>query len=489
MMTLKNNLKKKFIVFTSIVLSFFVFQYIGMSFVLTENTKEFKENQAKIKIEQINQIISSELVRLQAVIDRLSISTYFYKILESNNTLERVEKLAKVPLIEKLMETNDINFLLFDNNTYLVRNNRTQKIPVFPEQVKRFITSDNDFLIFFRQPIVQTDGAGPPHGNLIVAKYLDENKLSNILKTKTTLHHYKKVCENTVNVLCEHLLESGFDINIRDDHSEIHVLISDEIVLKTSIKNDKLEISNNILNYLFLSYGILFIALLIFFYFLRKTFIDFNIDAQLPEYFDELKYLNTDDDLKVLIDYIKTKAKMKVKYLPTIFLVFMLACSSAFAFTDHNEEQRMKIGLKLFSVFLSADQNLVNKKNEGGKLVISVYYHNREDLAEMAKEYLESLGTINNIPIVVTINNKNTQFRNNTSGIFLVQKLPSIKEISIFARENKTILFSPFDDDVENGATVGILIEDKVLPIINKSIIDSDSIKFKPFFLKNAKII
>lgn len=53
--------------------------------------------------------------------------------------------------------------------------------------------------------------------------------------------------------------------------------------------------------------------------------------------------------------------------------------------------------------------------------------------------------------------------------------------------KHRIIIFSPFQGDVERGASGGILISDRILPYLNLETMHLSDIRIKPFFLRIAE--
>jgi hypothetical protein len=56
-----------------------------------------------------------------------------------------------------------------------------------------------------------------------------------------------------------------------------------------------------------------------------------------------------------------------------------------------------------------------------------------------------------------------------------------------FGMEHHRIVFSPFKGDVGAGATAGVFISDRMLPLINPQALHTARIRLQPFLLEVAK--
>ncbi|MBK9654431.1 MAG: hypothetical protein IPO66_02775 [Rhodanobacteraceae bacterium] len=75
-------------------------------------------------------------------------------------------------------------------------------------------------------------------------------------------------------------------------------------------------------------------------------------------------------------------------------------------------------------------------------------------------------------------------------GLFLATPLTEtqLARAVDWSIRNQVILYSPFEGDVERGATAGLSIEAKVLPFVNQHTLSASGVELKPFFLKVARV-
>jgi hypothetical protein len=55
--------------------------------------------------------------------------------------------------------------------------------------------------------------------------------------------------------------------------------------------------------------------------------------------------------------------------------------------------------------------------------------------------------------------------------------------------ERGVILYSPFEGDVERGATAGVSIQSKVQPFVNAGTLKSSGIALRRFYLDHARVV
>ncbi|HEY0720237.1 MAG TPA: hypothetical protein VGE50_03185 [Gammaproteobacteria bacterium] len=170
-------------------------------------------------------------------------------------------------------------------------------------------------------------------------------------------------------------------------------------------------------------------------------------------------------------------------------MLWLLLSASA-VLADEQNDRRVLMGLKLFPALVAADQDLEQKRTEEGQLPIVLLY--RED-AVAASNAARRLATqrIKNLPLQITtlpyarlaaLNSKPP------AALFLVEWSPDeLAKVVRFGIAHQRIVFSPFKGDVSAGASAGIFISDRMLPLLNLKTLDAAGIRLHPFLLDVAK--
>lgn len=183
-----------------------------------------------------------------------------------------------------------------------------------------------------------------------------------------------------------------------------------------------------------------------------------------------------------------------------LLLITLLLCVSytlAHAL-DEAQERRVRTGMRLFRVILAADEDILSKTNEDGKLSLWVVYgadlKQAEDFAEELKELGkgDDKGNIRKVPIEIKITNDlsfDTSPKSPPAGIFIVENLydDAITRLVNYGISNHVIVYSPFEGDIDKGVLAGLAIETRVRPYINMQTMRDSKIRIKEFFLKVAK--
>lgn len=150
------------------------------------------------------------------------------------------------------------------------------------------------------------------------------------------------------------------------------------------------------------------------------------------------------------------------------------------------EEQRFRVGLKLFPAVLGAVDDLEYKRTSGGKLEIRVVYEGSDDVAREAAAALRDIGRIREIPLnVQTLSAEALDAEDAVlGGIFVASVDVGGKRLRRWSERHRALVFSPFAGDVEAGAVAGIHVADRILPFVNLPVAQRAQVRFKPFFLK-----
>lgn len=174
-------------------------------------------------------------------------------------------------------------------------------------------------------------------------------------------------------------------------------------------------------------------------------------------------------------------------------LLALLVAGSAWAVRP-DEARRVQIGLRFFPNVLSVDIDLPVKKTAEGKArVLLLYRESAGDAERLAETLRKEVTSIAKIPIEVTTAADPAEAfagEQRPCGIFLTEFFPGgeLQRILRLAVANHVILFSPFEEDMERGATAGLDIGSKIRPSLNTATLSRSGIRIHPMFLRLAKI-
>ncbi|UHD15381.1 hypothetical protein [Thiocapsa bogorovii] len=154
------------------------------------------------------------------------------------------------------------------------------------------------------------------------------------------------------------------------------------------------------------------------------------------------------------------------------------------------EEQRFRVGLKLFPAVLGAVEALQDRCAPDGKLEIRIAYEGSDTVAREAATALRAIGRIRDIPLNVKTLSAEALDADDSllGGIFIASVDVGGKRLRLWSERHRAVVFSPFAGDVEAGAVAGIHVADRILPFVNLSRAKRAEVRFKPFFLEVARL-
>jgi hypothetical protein len=163
--------------------------------------------------------------------------------------------------------------------------------------------------------------------------------------------------------------------------------------------------------------------------------------------------------------------------------------------SDDFTQRRITAGAKIFRALLAADVDIVRKTCSRGELRLCLLYIGHTGNAETAAAALDRRGDsrIRKMKINIEILSFAECLADDgerLAGLFLTQKLNAekLQALTAFARERHTVVFSPFEGDVERGVQSGIAVEARVRPYLNIDALRAAKVRLKSFFLKVAKV-
>lgn len=154
------------------------------------------------------------------------------------------------------------------------------------------------------------------------------------------------------------------------------------------------------------------------------------------------------------------------------------------------EQQRFRVGLKVFPACLGAVENLDDRLASDGSLQVLVIYEGSDATARQAVTSLNGIGkvrglTLNAKALSVTAIDEDREA--DVSAIFVASVGLGSRYLRAWSERYRALVFSPFDGEVEAGAVAGLYVADRILPYINLAQSQRAGIRFKPFFLQVAR--
>lgn len=170
-------------------------------------------------------------------------------------------------------------------------------------------------------------------------------------------------------------------------------------------------------------------------------------------------------------------------------LLFLLAISSAAAQSQDTISPRLQIGVNLLPAIIAANKSVINSEPDAELSIYLVYKANRH-LAEQLQARLAQRGAIRERRLEIAalqLGDLLTRKLPPNSTIFIVEPSGArLERLIEFAAQQRALLFSPYQGDVELGVNAGFKVTDKVLPLVNIDSLKRSKIQLKAFFLRIA---
>ena len=149
---------------------------------------------------------------------------------------------------------------------------------------------------------------------------------------------------------------------------------------------------------------------------------------------------------------------------------------------------RMQIGINIMPAIVAANKRLAD--NDVQTLPIYIVYRDDRHLAEQLRPRLEKIGKIRTHTLQVESISLTDLLASDpvpSSAIFLAEPInDELAALLDFVQQQRVLLFSPFEGDVERGVATGFRVTDKVLPMVNMTSLKLSNIQLKAFFLRVA---
>ncbi|MFW5723308.1 MAG: hypothetical protein ACOCWF_01955 [Halochromatium sp.] len=178
-------------------------------------------------------------------------------------------------------------------------------------------------------------------------------------------------------------------------------------------------------------------------------------------------------------------------------LAVALACSALSGYGPEalarvlwpEEQQRLRVGLRIFPAVISALEGLQQRQSADGRLHVAVAYQGSDAAVDQVVTGLEEIEQIQDMPLTVTVlalEELRTYRGPPLGGIFIASvdlKPALMRDLSV---THGALVFSPFAGHVQAGAVAGIHVTDRILPAINRAQAQRAGVRFKAFFLRVA---
>jgi len=180
-----------------------------------------------------------------------------------------------------------------------------------------------------------------------------------------------------------------------------------------------------------------------------------------------------------------------LRRLSGVVALVMLVIFATPSLASEQTDRRVLMGLKMFPALLATDQDLAQKREASGELRIILLYREDPVTTNAWAQRLASAETIGEMPVTVDIlpySKLTTLKEKPPAALFLAEWSPADLAATVrFGIEHRRIVFSPFKGDVRKGASAGIYITDRMLPLVNIATLEAADIRLHSFLLEVAK--
>lgn len=163
---------------------------------------------------------------------------------------------------------------------------------------------------------------------------------------------------------------------------------------------------------------------------------------------------------------------------------------------DSYDERRVRTAARLVRALLTAHEGLAAMQQNGGGLEVLVWgeqeRHTKPLLTLIAPPVRGGPTLVSGLELRARAD---TELPASDAippvAIFLSEKLDdeAFSRLLAWCIAHGVILYSPFEGDVERGATAGVSIQAKVQPLVNLDTLRSSGIALRRFYLDHSKVV
>lgn len=174
--------------------------------------------------------------------------------------------------------------------------------------------------------------------------------------------------------------------------------------------------------------------------------------------------------------------------------VMLSLLATAVVRADSYDERRMRAGARLFRALLVADLGLQARVATDGELHIVLLGATPHEEGELRRHMLpqgDAAASIAGLPLQLEVRDLAALAEGEPpAAVFLAEPLgdSELARLVQWSRDQKVLLYSPFEGDVERGVMAGLSVEAKVLPYLNEAALVAAGVSLKPLFHKVAKV-
>lgn len=162
---------------------------------------------------------------------------------------------------------------------------------------------------------------------------------------------------------------------------------------------------------------------------------------------------------------------------------------------DSYDERRMRAGARLFRALLVADLDLQSRVAADGELHVVLLGASPAEAVELSRHILPpgegDSARVGGLGLQLAARELSTLAQTDRpAAVFVAEPLNDTEmgQLVAWSRQQKVLLYSPFEGDVERGVMAGLSVEAKVLPYLNEAALNAAGVSLKPLFHKVSKV-
>jgi len=162
---------------------------------------------------------------------------------------------------------------------------------------------------------------------------------------------------------------------------------------------------------------------------------------------------------------------------------------------DSYDERRVRSAARLMRALLAADEGLVSRHPDGADVQVLILARNERKASPLgdliAPTQNAEPSQVSGLKLSVATRPSLPEADTPApDAIFLAEPLDTrdFTTLLFWCIDHRVILYSPFEGDVERGATAGLSIQAKVQPFVNRETLTASGIQLRAFFLDHSRV-
>ncbi|MBF0192535.1 MAG: hypothetical protein HQL99_15565 [Magnetococcales bacterium] len=184
---------------------------------------------------------------------------------------------------------------------------------------------------------------------------------------------------------------------------------------------------------------------------------------------------------------------MNNRLLVSVLILFQMLWGASNGPCADLNDHKLHLGIKMFPALIGGNLDLSGQTDKKGTLLLLIVYEENRGVGEQVARTMNLSGkVIDTFPFqveVCTVSELKTFAERPVAGVFLVESLAAepMEKVTAFGVVKQSIVFSPFEGDVQKGVLAGMDISTQVKPALNLATLRKSGIRLNALFIKVAK--